>query len=561
MAKIFYPDFFNDVFGPIMQPGSSTSFAGNSRIGRVASHTVRGGVKRVKIRFNPEDRGHIQRLGNMMEDRALLGGIQGFAADDERLFSAHELARKKNISYEFGIMDQGNEYLFSTQFDVENSAGETGRLIGASIGGGMIMIYEINGFPVVWQGDTHAILVEKTPSSIGAYDEFLKFIDIRNRDIPGGVFIQSSPAKTANGHEAWFVELSTFIPDEELEAFFVPGDFLVFPAILPVVTFNGRKSQLFRTVDEWIDLAEREGISFVQAAIEYEKAFSGWDDDRIWDYFKNIREILYNQIHALEDRGTFPVADTPLLPVYGKQWKRRRDTGKVLQDPLTSRILDYAFSTNAKIPGVKIVPGPMGTGGGYLFSALEGVREHRGFSVEKQLEGLVVAAALGAIAYSLCRASGASGCVGESGICCAMASGAITWMAGGSGEQVQNAASMALQSNIGIPCDPIPGGLEFPCLTRTVRAAVTAPLYADMSLAGIDPLIPYHEMLLVIEEIRLKHGEAVSGHGCGVNCTATAARCRQFLAAEVMEGKLKWEAVEDSSSPEGKLVPEGRNSL
>ncbi|MDR2245881.1 MAG: L-serine ammonia-lyase, iron-sulfur-dependent, subunit alpha [Treponema sp.] len=542
MAKIFYPDFFNDVFGPIMQPGSSTSFAGNSRIGRVASHAVRGGVKRVKIRFNPEDRGHIQKLGNMMEDRALLGGLQGFAPDDERLFSAHELAREKNISYEFGALDRANKYPSSTQFDMENSAGEKGRLIGASIGGGMIMISEINGFPVSWQGDTHAILIEKTPSNAGAYDEWLAFTGSRYGDEQGGAFIQSTLTKNETGGEAWFVELSQPVPREEMERFFAFRDFLVFPAILPVITFNGRKPQLFKTVDEWIAFAEQEGISFVQAAIEYEKAFSGWDDTQIWDYFERIRGILFNQIHALEDRGTFPVADTPLLPVYGKQWKRYKDAGRVLQDPLTSRIMDYAFSTNAKIPGVKIVPGPMGTGGGYLFSALEGVREHRDFPVEKQLEGLAVAAALGAIAYTLCRASGASGCVGESGICCAMASGAITWMAGGSGAQVQNAASMALQANIGIPCDPVPGGLEFPCLTRTVRSAVTAPLYADMALSGIEPLIPYHEMLWAIEENRVKYGDAVSGPGCGVNCTATAAQCQRFLAAEVMEGKLKWEA-------------------
>jgi L-serine dehydratase len=87
------------------------------------------------------------------------------------------------------------------------------------------------------------------------------------------------------------------------------------------------------------------------------------------------------------------------------------------------------------------------------------------------------------------------------------------------------------------------GGLEFPCLTRTVRSAVTAPLYADMALCGIDPLIPYHEMLLAIEETRIKHGEGVSGPDCGVNCTATATRCQQFLAREVMDGKLKWEAA------------------
>jgi L-serine dehydratase len=64
------------------------------------------------------------------------------------------------------------------------------------------------------------------------------------------------------------MEHSAPIPQEEPERIFPPDAFWVFPAILPVLTFNGRKPQLFKTVDEWIALAEREGISFVQAALE-----------------------------------------------------------------------------------------------------------------------------------------------------------------------------------------------------------------------------------------------------------------------------------------------------
>jgi L-serine dehydratase len=127
------------------------------------------------------------------------------------------------------------------------------------------------------------------------------------------------------------------------------------------------------------------------------------------------------------------------------------------------------------------------------------VREKHGYSHEKVIEALIVAAGLGALAFTHTHVNGNAGCVAESGICCAMAAGALVWLAGGDGYQVENAASMALQSSIGIPCDPIPGGLEFPCLTRTFRAAVTAPLYADLALSGIDPLIPYHEMLQEIE--------------------------------------------------------------
>ncbi|MDR2864154.1 MAG: L-serine ammonia-lyase, iron-sulfur-dependent, subunit alpha [Spirochaetaceae bacterium] len=535
MGKIFYPDFFNDVFGPIMQPGSSTNFAGNSRLGRAASFTVKQELKRVKVSLNPNSQGYLGKLGNMMEDRAFLGGLQGFAPDDERLFDAHALARDKGISYEFGFLPEDNEYPDTITFDVENKNGDKGRFIGASIGGGMIKSYEINSFPIVWQGDTHGILLKKTPQTEVGLRSFLQSNE--------SAVVDYREYRNERGEEAWFIELSRPIEDEKLQKYF-GTDQLVFPALLPVLSFNGRQAQLFKTVDEWIGYAEKEGISFVDAAIAYEKAFSGWDEKQIWDYFENIRDILYHQIHALEDRGIDTVPDTPLLPVYGKNWNRYKQTGKVLQDPLSSRIMDYAFSVNAKIPGVRIVPGPMGTGGGYLFSAMEAVRESRGYSRKKQLEGLVVAAQLGAIAFGLAHASGLSGCAGESGICCAMASGGITWMAGGTGQQVQNAASMALQSHIGIPCDPIPGGKEFPCLTRTVRAALSAPLYADMALCGIDPIIPYHEALYAIEHIRQLYPKAVCGPECGLNCTAAAARCQQFLSEDIMKDKLKWEAPE-----------------
>lgn len=109
MGKIFYPDFFNDVFGPIMQPGSSSCFAGTSRVGRVAGYTLKSKPLRVKILFNPGDH-HMLDLGNMMDDRGYLGGLQDFAPDDIRLFSAHESARKAGISYEFGELESDNSH-------------------------------------------------------------------------------------------------------------------------------------------------------------------------------------------------------------------------------------------------------------------------------------------------------------------------------------------------------------------------------------------------------------------------------------------------------------------
>ncbi|WP_444641312.1 L-serine ammonia-lyase, iron-sulfur-dependent, subunit beta [Caproiciproducens sp. R1] len=539
MGKIFYPDFFNDVFGPIMQPGSSGSFAGTSRVGRIARHTLLSEPKRVRILFNPGDH-HMLNLGNMMDDRGYLGGLQDFATDDVRLFSAHELARKKKISYEFGELETDNAYPGSVHFELTGTGGDTASLTAKSVGGGMVATYEISGFPIHWRADTFGVLLQNANQDIP--EEQLRGFE----QSAGEAFLTAERVARPDGASAVFLELSENPEPGGLLRHFGPDTQVrVFPALLPVVTTAKRKPQLFKTVEEWRRVAEQRGISFVQAAIEYEKDFSGWTDETIWQYFENIADILNQQIHALETIGYDNAKDTPMLPIYGRQWNTYMQNHQTLSDPITRHILVHAFSTNAKLPGVRIVPGPMGTGGGYLFSALDAVREARGFSHRKMIEGLVVAAGLGALAYTHTNATGEVGCVGESGVCCAMASGAVTWMAGGDGNQVEHAASMALQANLGIPCDPIPGGLEFPCITRTIRAAVTAPLYADLALSGIDPLVPYHEVLGAIEKnFRSSRPGELCGPLCGINCTPTAGRCKAFLQNEVMGDKIKFEAEE-----------------
>ncbi|MCI2045660.1 MAG: L-serine ammonia-lyase, iron-sulfur-dependent, subunit alpha, partial [Sphaerochaeta sp.] len=525
----------NDVFGPVMQPGSSGSFAGTSRVGRIARHVLSSAPKRVRILFNPSSH-HLLNLGNMMDDRGYLGGLQDFATDDVRLFSAHELARKAGISYAFGELEKDNRWPGSVTFLLEGKDGEKGTLVGQSVGGGMVCTYEINGFPVIWQADTYAVL---------AWDTDRPSQELENPF--GDSLVQVSEAKDHEGRNAWFLEFSEPPKKEKIASVFGSGTSLrFFPALLPVVTTKGRKPQLFRTVEEWRDVAKERNISFVQAAIQYEKDFSGWDETRIWAYFEHIASILDDQIHSLERIGYDNAKDTPNLPIYGKEWNRYQKQGKVLEDSLTARIITYAMATNAKIPGVKIVPGPMGTGGGYLFSALRAVQESRGYSHQQLLDGLVVAAGIGALAFTHAHTSGESGCVGESGVCCAMASAAVTAMAGGDGVAVEHAASMALMANMGIPCDPIPGGKEFPCITRTVRAAVTAPLYADLALSGIDPLVPYHEVLQAIEVHRKETPACqLCGPLCGINITRTAKQCQQFLQGDLMAGKLEYEAQEE----------------
>ncbi len=540
MAKIFYPDFFNDVFGPIMQPGSSGGFAGPTRIGNVARKLIRENPKKVVFSFQNKDIGHFKSLGNFMTDRGFLGGVQGFTTEDKRLFDAHKLAQEGKLSYEFRL-DEGNfGYPGAVKINVYGDSSQ-GELIGASVGGGMIRIYEAYGYELNWQADTFGTLVIDTDTDL---DNLVsKYIEKF-----GDHVVEHRIVTNADDREALFIETDIDISDVDDILAGGAGQTVHLPAVLPVVTTKAKRKQLFTTVEEWRQVASDRGISFLQAAIEYEKDASGWSEEEIWAFFTKIRDIFDKQIHSLEELD-YNAEDTPTLPIYGKLWKKYLDGGKVISDSLTRHILTHAYATNAKVPGFKIVPGPMGTGGGYLYSALDAVREDRGFSRERELEALVIAAALGALAYTHTNASGDRGCIGESGVCNAMAAGAIAYLITPDdplvdvGIAVERAASMALQANMGLVCDPIPGGLEFPCITRTLRAAVTAPMYAEMALIGIDPLIPYHECLQAMERhYKLTPPERLCGSDCGTCTTPAAQKCKQFLT-DLMADNLKYDAV------------------
>lgn len=529
MGASLYPDFFNDVFGPIMQPGSSGGFAGPVRIGNVARALVVQPLVEAHFSFAPEG-GSLSQLAVFMTDRGYLGGVLGFATDDVRLFDAASQAHASGLHYSFDHAASGVLGTHDVSVEVEDDIHGCGRLVASSIGGGMIEVRSVNGFALSWRADTNALIVFGPDGAIDRRGIEAFSQEHARHVVALQPLIHDQHARPGDHDTAFLFELAEPADIDEAAALFPAAHVLMLPAQLPVVSTNDRKPQLFSTVPEWRAVAEGRGISFVQAAIEYEKAFSGWDDKAIWDRFELIASILHDQVHALQDRGYDRVADTPMLPVYGRQWDAYRREVNPISDGLTARIIEYALSVNAKIPGVLIVPGPMGTGGGYLFSAVEAVRQHRGLGHDRVVEALVIAAALGAIAYTHTNASGEVGCVGESGVCCAMASGALVWLVGGTEQQVEWAASMALQGSMGLTCDPIPGGKEFPCLTRTVRAAVTAPLYADLALSGIDPLVPYHEMLQAIESHRrMSDPDLLYGSRCGTCLTPTADRCKEWL--------------------------------
>ncbi len=76
------------------------------------------------------------------------------------------------------------------------------------------------------------------------------------------------------------------------------------------------------------------------------------------------------------------------------------------------------------------------------------------------------------------------GCQGEVGSACSMASGALAEVLGGSPEQVENAAEIGMEHNLGLTCDPVGGLVQVPCIERNAMASVKAINAARMALRG-----------------------------------------------------------------------------
>ncbi len=98
---------------------------------------------------------------------------------------------------------------------------------------------------------------------------------------------------------------------------------------------------------------------------------------------------------------------------------------------------------------------------------------------------LLTAAAIGMLYKANASISGAEvGCQGEVGSACSMAAGALTEVLGGTPEQVENAAEIAMEHNLGLTCDPIGGLVQVPCIERNAMASVKAITASRMALRG-----------------------------------------------------------------------------
>ncbi len=244
----------------------------------------------------------------------------------------------------------------------------------------------------------------------------------------------------------------------------------------------------FDSAAELLRLAEEQGCGISQIALENEKAFRSEADIRdgltkIWDTMQQCVE------RGSQNEGILPggLNVRRRAPSLYRTLCSRPEAN--MRDPLN--ILDwvdlYAIAVNEEnAAGGRVVTAPTNGAAGIIPAVLCYFDRFCPESTpEKIQQFLLTAAAIGSLYKKNASISGAEvGCQGEVGVACSMAAGALTEVRGGTPRQVEEAAEIGMEHNLGLTCDPIKGLVQVPCIERNAMGAVKAINACRLALRG-----------------------------------------------------------------------------
>jgi L-serine dehydratase len=255
-------------------------------------------------------------------------------------------------------------------------------------------------------------------------------------------------------------------------------------------------------------------------------------NETAWRPAGQVRDGLLNIWAVMRQCVISGWTSTGVLPGGLKVPRRAPELYRQLQaepdsaDPL--RVMDwvnlFALAVNEEnAAGGRVVTAPTNGAAGVLPAVLHYYAQFcPGACDDGVVQFLLTAAAIGALYKQNASISGAEvGCQGEVGTACSMAAGALCEVLGGTPEQVENAAEIGMEHNLGLTCDPVGGLVQIPCIERNAMAAVKAINAARIALRGSgDHVVSLDKVIKTMREtgadMKVKYKETARG-GLAVN--------------------------------------------
>lgn len=248
---------------------------------------------------------------------------------------------------------------------------------------------------------------------------------------------------------------------------------------------NIKRPYRFRSADQLLKICKETGLSISSVMMENEKCLN--DES----YIRSELLKIWKAMFACVERG---MKTEGMLPGGLKVTRRAPMLHRLLSteknaDPLQAMdwVNLFALAVNEEnAAGSQVVTAPTNGAAGILPAVLCYYDKFvTPVTDDICIRYLLTAAAIGILYKTNASISGAEvGCQGEVGVACSMAAGALTEILGGDPKQVENAAEIGMEHNLGLTCDPVGGLVQVPCIERNAMGSVKAINASRLAMRG-----------------------------------------------------------------------------
>jgi L-serine dehydratase len=246
----------------------------------------------------------------------------------------------------------------------------------------------------------------------------------------------------------------------------------------------------FRSSAELLEICEQHGMSIAELMMHNESALRNGSENAVREGILEIWQVMQECVaRGMATSGILPggLNVRRRAQRLAERLREREAQGTSSNDPLApiDWVSVYAMAVNEEnAAGGRVVTAPTNGAAGIIPAV---GHYYRNFLPDANEQGILryflASAAIGILYKENASISGAEvGCQGEVGVACSMAAGGLVAALGGTNSQIEHAAEIAMEHNLGMTCDPIGGLVQIPCIERNAIGAVKAVHACRMAL-------------------------------------------------------------------------------
>ncbi len=469
-----------DVIGPIMHGPSSNHTGGMVRIGIMANQLMGGYPTTLKIKMNPD---FYLNFPGQKTHLAVVAGILGMREYDDNYNNALELAKERNL--EWSVEPASSITSRNAIQIVGKRNGMDWEITGDSIGGGNIVLTNINGADCCLDGNNYYLFIQnQNPLNDKKICNYIKnnisrTIKVERIALSQNIWILSSWTSM----KELLIKIKTVFSSE------VNNQTIIVHEVKPLTKFFPSAQPVDPLTFSYLMEATSEG-SLRDFMIQYECKRDNVLKQDVIDELEKTVEIMKDTLQRGKN-GDIHLIGGFVDPTDGQKLLLRAQSGNSLFSDRLIKMFGYALiSSSMNASGERVVATPTGGSSGILPACLAIFEEEVGKKLDELVNACLAAAAVGIVfGEKNCFTGTGAGCQSEIGVSAGMAAAAIVSLSGGNLESVIHAATLAVKNMLGLSCDIPVSPIEVPCIKRNAIGVAVAIASAEMALAGVRSVI------------------------------------------------------------------------